>query len=331
MSGDKKWTRRAAIGFIGAGAGLFATETAGFTRINGVRDVNLNTTKDPNASVGFSPLDVNGVVSGSPGERIDLFEVTNNFETDSGGEMSIDSVGIKSTGSGITSNDITDIWLPNPIPKGETEGVSGKLSSTEGAAGEVGFEIRVSQDDVSTTLDRTILVEIKEQAGQFNETETSGSVSKTGTGAGGGDGAAKSGVRFQLIRTEDATGSVTLTHIGVNTAETSGNRSASSVRSSENDAGGEFIEIEDGDNPGIKQTFIDREGKDPNNISISSIENPISLDDPATFEGQDQPVVVLRRFRRSDNNKALNLTNTSVTVLLRFADGSELQLGPKKL
>ena len=722
MSGDKKWTRRAAVGFIGTGAGLLAVETAGFTQIDGVRDVNLDTEADPDGLVGFSPMGVDGTVAGCPGARVGLFDLTNNLDdhTDSDDEMIVDDVEITGTSGDISEGDIIDFELPDPIIKGETGSVSGKLSSeNEGVAGEVEFKIDVSQDDVSTTLDRTILIEIKteviktftrigdhtwevpedvtgvdvlavggggggaantnfnsaggggggagglafaadyevlpgdtvditvgdggdgintqgtpadngedsefdsltaigggggnltsgnnnqsasdggsggggrqnppgkgiqpgenpdaedfgndgaknstdnggsggggagkepgdtdgdaggeggdglavvsvdsetyrfadvfgttygeehdddvyfagggggggdgngargsgglggggdgasdrdnqpaedgakntgggggggasgpdgtpggdggsgivllkyctsqfgdsesalsdldiadqgdkatvvsgndedvtvnvtnvgetaarflvtleidddvevtkttaelepdedetvtfegvseslttgeydvsvvteddeitgvldviEQAGQFDETKTSELSFSIGTGEGGGGGAAKSGVGFQLFRIEDATGSVILTHIGVDVDGTSGNRSAGSVRSGENDEGGEFIEIEDNDDPDLKRTFVDREGKDPNNIPIPSVNDPIPLDDPTVIELEDEPVVVLRRFRRSDNDKALNLNNSSVTVLLRFADGSELQIGPKE-
>lgn len=49
MSGDKKWTRRAAIGFIGAGAGLFAFNTGAVTQIYSDRAVNLGTIGDTEA------------------------------------------------------------------------------------------------------------------------------------------------------------------------------------------------------------------------------------------------------------------------------------------
>lgn len=49
MSGDKKWTRRAAIGFIGAGAGLFALNTGAATQIYSDRGVNLGTIGDTEA------------------------------------------------------------------------------------------------------------------------------------------------------------------------------------------------------------------------------------------------------------------------------------------
>ena len=49
MSGDKKWTRRAAVGFIGAGAGLFALNTDAATQIYSERGVNLGTIGDTEA------------------------------------------------------------------------------------------------------------------------------------------------------------------------------------------------------------------------------------------------------------------------------------------
>jgi len=328
MSGDKKWTRRAAIGFIGVGAGLFVTETAGFTRIDGVRDVNLDTEEDPNAFVGFSPLDDDGAVSGLPGDDVELFELTNNFEneTDTGG-MSVD-VQIKSTGSGIGSADITTIDSPSSIPKGESKIVSAELSSNGGAAGEVEFRIHVTQGGISTTLDRTILIEIETQtqAAVLDKGEIKNSSFATTTGSTGGGG--NSGVGFQLATGSSESRTVTVTAIGVPRATSSG-KSPVKIRAAEEEDG-EFVEVSsDGNNSSVEQVFVDRSGQSPSNIQIGSNANVVSLNqnnlkiDPN--DPNDAPTVVLRRFRRQDGNR-VNMQSEEVDVLLVFNDGSELEI-----
>ncbi|WP_144049596.1 hypothetical protein [Halorubrum salipaludis] len=70
MSGDKKWTRRAAVGFIGAGAGLFALNTNAATQIYSDRDVVLGTEDDPAALLPLIDESGNAEISGADDEAV---------------------------------------------------------------------------------------------------------------------------------------------------------------------------------------------------------------------------------------------------------------------
>lgn len=162
---NKKWTRRAAIGFISAGAGLFVTETAGFTQIEGGRDVSLGKEDDPNGLVGFGPDDGSDIeVSGQDGDRVDLFDLANNFEN--GGSMYVSEIEIKNTAGEFTINDLE----PEPrfsVKNGEAEAVTVTgvldLDSNESAEGAAKFQISVNQNGTVVELDRTVTVTVQEE------------------------------------------------------------------------------------------------------------------------------------------------------------------------
>lgn len=164
---DKKWTRRAAIGFIGAGTGLFATDTAGFTQIEGTRSVSLDKKDDPNGLVGFGPGDGSDIaVSGQDGDRVDLFDLTNNFENDE--PMYVSEIEIKSTDGAFSINNVK----PEPKfsvkdGKAETVTVTGvlDLDGNESAEGAAEFQIAVNQNGTVVELDRTVTVTV--QAEEF--------------------------------------------------------------------------------------------------------------------------------------------------------------------
>ena len=153
---SKKWTRRSALGLIGSGAGLLTWGTGAFTEVQGGRDVSIGNQPDPNGLAGFH----GGTVSGSPGDQVDLFELSNNF---GGGSMSVDSITITSASGGLTPGDINNVTPPSsPIGSTGTSTVTGKLDAgAGGSSGQVTFKIEVSQNDVSTTLDRTVNVTVQ--------------------------------------------------------------------------------------------------------------------------------------------------------------------------
>ena len=152
---SKKWTRRSALGLIGSGAGLLTWGTGGFTEVQGNRDVSLGTRPDPNGLVGY---DDDGSVSGCTGERIDLFDLTNNF----GDSMSVDSVTITSASGDLTAGDLSNIAYQSSIGSTATDTVTGEISGNANVgSGQISFEIDVSQNDVSTTLNRTVDLTVK--------------------------------------------------------------------------------------------------------------------------------------------------------------------------
>ena len=157
---NKKWTRRSALGLIGSGAGLLTWGTGGFTEVQANRDVSIGNRPDPDGLVGFDDDDDNGGVSGCPGDKVDLFELSNNFGGDS---MSVDSITITTASGGLSKGDINNVTPPSsPIGSTDTGTVTGKLDAgAGGSSGQVTFKIEVSQNDVSTTLDRTVDVTIK--------------------------------------------------------------------------------------------------------------------------------------------------------------------------
>jgi len=152
---SKKWTRRSALGLISSGAGLLTWGTGGFTEVQGDRDVSLDSRLDPNGLVGFDA----GAVSGGPGDRVELFDLTNNFGSDS---MSVNEINIISANEGLTTGDLNNIDYPTSIGSNATDTVTGEISAnTDVGSGQISFEIDVSQDGVSTTLDRTVDLTVK--------------------------------------------------------------------------------------------------------------------------------------------------------------------------
>jgi len=161
---DKKWTRRAAIGFIGAGAGLFATETAGFTQIEGVRDVDLGSKEDPGGLVGFVGPD-GEMISAREGSRAELFELSTNLveEASDDEEMTIKEIKFKRADTGLEVHDfkLNGTGLPGSVGE-EPKPVSGvvELTGDDPATGTAIFKIDAEQDDVSVSLDREVMIEV---------------------------------------------------------------------------------------------------------------------------------------------------------------------------
>lgn len=76
MSDERKWTRRAAIGFLGTGAGLFALNTGAATQIYADRSIGLGTTDDPEALLPLIDESENAEVSNSANATIYRIEGT---------------------------------------------------------------------------------------------------------------------------------------------------------------------------------------------------------------------------------------------------------------
>jgi hypothetical protein len=224
---SKKWTRRSALGLIGSGAGLLTWGTGGFTEVQGNRNVSLDTQPDPNGLVGFD--DDDGSVSGCTGERIDLFELTNNF----GDSMSVDDVTITSASGDLDTGDINNIGHPSSIGSGLIGTVTGDIPGNANVgSGQISFEIDVTQNDVSTTLDRTVGLTVKTEVIKAFTTVGSqtwnvpsgvanvdalvvggggGGAAHTGYNSAGGGGGGAGGVVFATDYAVPEGGSVNLT------------------------------------------------------------------------------------------------------------------------
>lgn len=77
MSENKKWTRRAAIGFISGGAGLLALRTDAATQIQADRGVDLGTTTDAEALLPLIDKSGDAEISGS-GDETTVYRVAEN-------------------------------------------------------------------------------------------------------------------------------------------------------------------------------------------------------------------------------------------------------------
>ena len=109
---DKKWTRRAALGLIGVGAGLFATETSGFTTVDTPRNADLGTSPDPDGLLGVTNTDK--TVTAMTGEEVTLTTVTNRFG------LGFDDVSVT---LGENAPDfITKVSAPDSLPANEDNG-----------------------------------------------------------------------------------------------------------------------------------------------------------------------------------------------------------------
>ena len=161
---DKKWTRRAALGLIGTGAGLFAAETAGFTQIEGVRDVDLGTKKDPSGLVGFVGPD-DEMVSVRENSRAELFKLSTNLveEVSDDEPMTIENVEFQDADAELEVHDFDLNGFELPAAVGdEPKPVSGfvELTGDDPATGTAVFKIDVEQNNISVILDREVMVEV---------------------------------------------------------------------------------------------------------------------------------------------------------------------------
>ena len=149
---DKKWTRRAALGLIGVGAGLFATETSGFTTVDTPRNADLGTSPDPDGLLGVTNTDK--TVTAMTGEEVTLTTVTNHF----GLGFNDVSVTLGEDAPGF----ITNVSAPNSLPANEDDGeavrvgVSGCSTTT---TEDVDINFVASGPDYRVEFSRTFTVE----------------------------------------------------------------------------------------------------------------------------------------------------------------------------
>ncbi|AZQ16087.1 polymer-forming cytoskeletal protein [Halorubrum sp. PV6] len=109
---EKNWTRRAALGLIGGGVGLFATETSGFTTVDTPRNAELGTAPDPDGLLGVTNTDQ--TVTGTMDEEVTLTTVTNRFGLD------FDDVSV--TLGEDAPDFITTVSAPDSLPANEDGG-----------------------------------------------------------------------------------------------------------------------------------------------------------------------------------------------------------------
>ena len=161
---DKKWTRRAALGLIGTGAGLFAVETAGFTQVEGVRDANLGSEEDPDGLVGFVGPD-DEMVSVRENSRAELFELSTNLVEEASDDepMTIENVEFQGADAELEVHDfeLNGSGLPAAVGD-DPKPVSGfvELTGDDPATGTAVFKIDVEQNNISVILDREVMIEV---------------------------------------------------------------------------------------------------------------------------------------------------------------------------
>ena len=77
MSDDRKWTRRAALGCLATGTGLFAAESAGYTAVSADRNTDISTAESQsNALLGISKKEE---ISGDNEESVTVAELKNDL------------------------------------------------------------------------------------------------------------------------------------------------------------------------------------------------------------------------------------------------------------
>lgn len=78
MSDDRKWTRRAALGCLATGTGLFAAESAGYTAVSADRNTDISTAnKQSGALLGITKKEE---ISGNSGDSVTVAELKNNLD-----------------------------------------------------------------------------------------------------------------------------------------------------------------------------------------------------------------------------------------------------------
>jgi len=163
---SKKWTRRSALGLIGSGAGLLTWGTGGFTDVTAKRQVNVDTTKDPDGPLlGINTLDP----TGGPGRTVSLIKLTNNLgEKISQIKLNDATVNSNSTevadlfkGEGVSDTNYFDL----PSDLGTTK--QGTIEATLGIPGapagydreyDVTFDITATAGSQEVTLSRKVNV-----------------------------------------------------------------------------------------------------------------------------------------------------------------------------
>jgi len=78
MSDDRKWTRRAALGCLATGTGLFAAESAGYTAVSADRNTDISTAnKQSGALLGITKKED---IGGRSGDQVTVAELKNNLD-----------------------------------------------------------------------------------------------------------------------------------------------------------------------------------------------------------------------------------------------------------
>jgi len=129
MSDDRKWTRRAALGCLATGTGLFAAESAGYTAVSADRNTDISTAESQsNALLGISKKEE---ISGDNEESVTVAELKNNLDHPitnievHGGGTIFDGFSIESRSD--IDGPISDINVSDSISSGTPFSLKGTL------------------------------------------------------------------------------------------------------------------------------------------------------------------------------------------------------------
>jgi len=149
MSDDRKWTRRAALGCLATGTGLFAAESAGYTAVSADRRSVLGTEDDDSALLKLSKTS-DDKIEGDSGDEIKLIKLISQFGT----SLRLDNVNIEDV-SWIELED-----LPNTIGTSESNSatIAAKIECDSDKKEDIQITIEASSDDQHIKLDRELTV-----------------------------------------------------------------------------------------------------------------------------------------------------------------------------
>jgi len=150
MSDDRKWTRRAALGCLATGTGLFAAESAGFTTVDAPRNADLGTAPDPDGLLGVANTDE--TVTAMTGEEVTLTTVTNRF--------GLDFEDVSVTLGEDARDFITNVSAPDSLPANEDggEAVRVEIGCSTTTTENVDVDFVASGSDYRVEFSRTFTV-----------------------------------------------------------------------------------------------------------------------------------------------------------------------------
>lgn len=150
MSENKKWTRRAAIGFISGGAGLLALRTDAAIQIQADRGVNLGTTTDTEALLPLIDESISAEISGF-GDETTVYRIAENNVNWDFTDVSLSNIKTES------GDDISRGNSPITVSTSGEDVVISCSGSTFSGKYELSFDLKAESEggQVSVVTDRT--------------------------------------------------------------------------------------------------------------------------------------------------------------------------------
>lgn len=162
MSDDRKWTRRAALGCLATGTGLFAAESAGYTAVSADRNTDISTAESQsNALLGITKKED---IRGRSREQVTVAELKNSLdhpitnievEVHEGGTI-FDGFSISIESESDSDRPISDINVSDSISSDTRFSLKGKLKCGSTSEKTVNLSLTAS------TRNQEIQVEIGE-------------------------------------------------------------------------------------------------------------------------------------------------------------------------